>query len=88
MRITIELSEAEGRSATIDSASHPASAQAAGPESPTTDGGAAPLSLLMALGAPGVGDAGTPAGPSAPDRQGIDAGGPPEWLMGVIEGGR
>jgi hypothetical protein len=84
MRITIDMSETESRFATI----HPSLANTAGLDSPAVDGGAAPVALLMALGAPGVGEAAVPVDSTPTDRMGINAGGPPEWLAGVIEGGR
>ncbi|WP_407519666.1 hypothetical protein [Methylobacterium oryzisoli] len=84
MRITIDMSDAESRSATI----HPTLTEAAGVEEPATNGGAAPVSLLMALGVPGQADAAIPADPTPVSREGLDGGGAPEWLTGVIEGGR
>ncbi|GJD99760.1 hypothetical protein [Methylobacterium isbiliense] len=81
MRITIDMSEAESRSATI----HPAPAGSAGVEEPAANGGAAPVSLLMALGASGPEGA---ADPMPTSREGLDGGGAPDWLIGVIEGGR
>ncbi|MBY0295376.1 MAG: hypothetical protein K2X71_04945 [Methylobacterium sp.] len=90
MRITIDMSEAESRAATIhpapaESAGHPTPAESAGVEGPAANGGAAPVSLLMALGAPGPEGA---ADPMPTRREGLDGGGAPDWLTGVIEGGR
>jgi hypothetical protein len=84
MRITIDMSEMESRSATI----HPTLTETTGLDSPAADGGAAPVSLLMALGVQGEGGAAMPVDPMPVDRMGINAGGVPEWLAAVIEGGR
>ena len=76
MRITIEMSEAESRSTTFNQA-----AITAGQNVPTSDGGAAPEHLLLALGAQ--------AGPGVPVSYGraADAGAPPSWLVDVMKRG-
>ena len=82
MRITIEMTEAEGQSTAIYRASdgQPANLQESASESTALDGGPPPEGLLLALGAP--------SGVEATGSQGGgDAGGPPAWLVGVLSGG-
>jgi hypothetical protein len=80
MRITIEMTDAETRSATIEqpiATTQPAT-QASG-EGPPIDGGAAPETLLVALGARSE-----VAAPAKPSRINEDAGEPPRWLVDAI----
>ena len=80
MRITIDISEPEGRSTIITREG--AAQQTGTAEAPATDGGQPPEALMLALGAKAeAGAEGTVA------RDGdIDAGKPPSWLVDVIPG--
>jgi hypothetical protein len=78
MRITIELTEAEGRATTIRP-----EGGAVPEDAPAMDGGPPPEALLIALGAVAAGE--TTAAPT--ERPGADAGGPPAWLVDVVTGG-
>lgn len=83
MRITIEMTEAEGRATTIRREMGGAlPSGAAVPEGPPQDGGPPSEALLVALGAKSVVGAGGPT-----ERLGTDAGGPPAWLVDVVSGG-
>ncbi len=80
MRIIIEMTEAESRSASVsrEVAGQQTAARPAEQEAPAADGGAAPEALLLALGAktekPTEGAATSTA---------TDAGRPPSWLLNV-----
>jgi hypothetical protein len=80
MRITIELSEAEGRATAI----HRESGSALAADATPVDGGPPPEALLVALGAA----AARATGEATALPQGGDAGGPPAWLVEVVTGGR
>jgi hypothetical protein len=83
MRITIEMTEAEGRATTIRREMGGAlPSGAAVPEGPPQDGGPPSEALLVALGAESVVRAG-----GGPNELGTDAGEPPAWLVGVVTGG-
>jgi hypothetical protein len=84
MRITIEMTEAEGLSAANHRTSDGelAGGRALAGETAALDGGPPPEGLLLALGATASVEAGS-AGRSLDG----DAGGPPAWLVGVLSGG-
>jgi hypothetical protein len=85
MRITIDITEAEERSATIrpETGSVLVTGSAGAEEAPPKDGGPPPEALLVALGA----ESATRAGGGPTERLGTDAGGPPAWLVDVVSGG-
>ena len=84
MRITIELTDAEGRYTTIrpEATGDRRSGQAVAEEAPPQDGGPPPEALLIALGAQSGIKPGVPT-----ERLGTDAGAPPAWLVDVVTGG-
>jgi hypothetical protein len=94
MRITIELTEAEARFATVLPQAAAAGAGMAGGHGATPaaqltgeaiDGGAAPGGLLLALGGAGAGVSTTRGGgASAGSPEGLDAGRAPAWLTEMI----
>lgn len=80
MRITIDITEPEGRSTIITREG--AVQQPGTTEAPAADGGRPPEALLLALGAKAeAGTEGTVARGAD-----IDAGKPPSWLVDVVPG--
>ena len=89
MRITIELTEAEARSATVTpQGAMPGAARGGDNGSGSAaDGGAPPEGLLLALGAAGAGGTSMAAGGGfAGPPEGLDAGRAPAWLTEMIRG--
>ncbi len=83
MRITIEMTESEGRSTTVSRQMVGAGTTgSAGGEGPAADGGPPPEALLMALGVQ------SQPGMTATTGGDQDAGEPSSWLVDAITSGR
>jgi hypothetical protein len=70
MRIVIESNEREGAETPINESTQPANVE-------TMDGGAPSQALIQAI---------AEALPISTEREGMDAGSPPEWLAEAIQG--
>jgi hypothetical protein len=83
MRITIEMTEAESRSTVIGRDDADAARAQSVSEAAPTDGGPPPATLRLALDAQGEEE----VREEETAEHGTRAGGPPDWLREVIDGG-